>query len=66
MRSKAAVKLVEIGQEKLRRSETRAMSISQFFSQFHEDVWAGLRDVRMEQVHQVTCAGIATALLSEA
>lgn len=67
-RCEAVVKLAKIRREKARRRFIRALSMSQFLSLLtkmsliYEDVLAGLREMRTDQVLQVLRAGIAMPL----
>lgn len=51
------MKLGETGRDKAIQRDTRAMSLFQFLSLFHEDEPVGLREMGTEQVRQVLRAG---------
>lgn len=61
-RCEGAVKEEEIGQDKLRQHDNRAVFISQVLSLFQTEVQTGLRDMGTEQVRQLLCVRIAMAL----
>lgn len=61
-RYEAVVKIGEPEREKARRCVTRAMSISQISLLSHEDEAFRLREMAMEQVHQLLRAGTVMAL----
>lgn len=62
MIQEASASIAEVEREMGRQRDTRALSMSQFLSLFHEDEPVGLRELGTEQVRQVLCAGMAMAL----